>query len=331
MRVGFLQVFNENNWVGYAIDQAMKLCDRLIVVEGSQFTMSRVIPERSNDGTLDILAKKQQEYSNSIEIYKTIRKYGNYRKNQAENFNFALSKCKIGDYFLPLDADEFYFDETIHTINDLIERGVVDFYYASGINLAFSFKWQIIINGDPITYTNVFFKKNKKLRFVPTHKPVNYGSNKVVDESGKSFLHYVWVKPSERMAIRFKTSKFYSDMYKWFQNNWNNIELVDGKEYEFYAGHFKLKRYTGEHPEILTNHQWYNIEDIRNLMKKISHVEQNDYLNQIKDDYNFLKYLQNPYYFRNQLYTIKNFIKKPDLIKTTLKKIKTHLKSYRCA
>lgn len=151
-----------------------------------------------------------------------------------------------------------------------------------------------------------------------------------MDESGKSFLHYVWVKPSERMAIRFKTSKFYSNMYKWFQNNWNNIELVDGKEYEFYAGHFKLKRYTGEHPEILRSHQWYNIEDIRNLMKKRSHVVQNDYLNQIKEDYNLLKYLQNPYYFRNQLYTIKNFIKKPDLIKTTLKKIKTHLKSYRC-
>ena len=265
MRVGFLQVYNEVDWIGEAIDQAMSLCDKLIIVEGSQFKKFRTIPTRSYDGTLQKISQKTEEYHGSIEVYDTIRKYDNYRKNQAANFNKALKMCKIGDYFLPFDADEFYFKNFNDKINELIEEGTTDYYYASGINLAFSFQWQIIFNGAPLSYSNIFFKKNKKLKFIPTHKPINHGSIKIEDNSGKCFIHYKWVKRTERMEMRFKTSGFYSQMFDWFKNYWDKIDLKDGNTYNFFEGNFSLKRYNGSHPQLLNSHPWYNLEDVREL------------------------------------------------------------------
>ena len=108
MNIGFLQVFNEFDWIGFSIDQARKFCDKLIIVEGFQFPNFKDIPLHSDDGTLEVIQNKMNEYPKFIELLTTIRKYSNYRENQAANFNWILKKCKTGDYFLPLDADEFY-------------------------------------------------------------------------------------------------------------------------------------------------------------------------------------------------------------------------------
>lgn len=107
----------------------MKFCDKLIIVEGSQFVNLKEVPVHSNDGALEIIKKKMGIYENKIELVKTKRKYSNYRKNQAENFNMVLKKCKIEDYSLPLDADEFYFDDFIEKIKNLIEEDKTDFFF----------------------------------------------------------------------------------------------------------------------------------------------------------------------------------------------------------
>ncbi len=119
--IGFLQVFNEVNWIAYSIEYAMKFCDKLIIVKGSQFANLKEVPVHSNDGTLEIIKKKMRICENRIELVKTKRKLSNYRKNKAEIFNMVLKKCKIGDYLLPLDADEFYIDDFIEKIKNLIE------------------------------------------------------------------------------------------------------------------------------------------------------------------------------------------------------------------
>ena len=78
MKLGFLQVYNEVNWVEYAIDQAMLMCDKLLITEGSQFTSFPDIPERSDDGTLDIISDKSKQYGKRITCLNTTRKHKNY-------------------------------------------------------------------------------------------------------------------------------------------------------------------------------------------------------------------------------------------------------------
>lgn len=265
MNIGFLQVFNEIGWIKYSIDHAMAFCDKLIIIEGSQFSSFNNISERSNDGTLDIIYERMNHYSDRIELINTIRKFPNYRDNQAANFNLALKKCKIGDYFLPIDADEFYFDDYIKKLKEITEEGKIDYLIGTGPNMAFSFNWRLILNGIEYHRPDILVKKTKKLRFIPTHHPKKHGPNKIFDSSGDCFVHYKWIRPTERLYIRHQTSGFYPNMEEWFLNNWNIIELIENKKIKYYGGYFYLQKYDGPHPEILKEHPWRNINDIRNL------------------------------------------------------------------
>ena len=263
MKLGFMQVYNEVNWVGFAIDQAMKLCDRLLVVEGSQFVAFPGIPERSDDGTLDIIADKAKECGDRFIWINTIREHLNYRKNQSANFNRGLAYCNMGDYFIQLDADEFYFDEWIVEANELMKEGKVDFIRAQGYVFAFSFGWTVELGDIPGLNPSII-KKVEGLHFVPTHKCVNHGKN-ITTIPLRGFYHYMWVKPTKRILMRMKTSGRYAGMVGWFETMWCKMKLEDGKTYRSFNGKFTLRRYDGEHPSILADHPWRNIEDIRRI------------------------------------------------------------------
>ncbi len=263
MNVGFLQLYDEIDWVAYAIEHALKLCDKLVIIEGSQFTSFKDIPIKSTDGTLEVINEKIEEHPNDIELFSTIRKYANYRQNQAANFNLVLKKCKVGDYFFHFDADEYYYDHYIKKLIEITEDGKIDVLTSSGPNFAFSFKWKLIMSSSPLKYKQIFFKKNRRLKFIKTHKPVNPGPNHIIDESANCLTHYKWVRPTQRMLIRHQTSGFYSGMLEWFNEKWEKIELIENKNNDYYGGKFWLERYDGPHPSVLKDHPWYNVEDIR--------------------------------------------------------------------
>lgn len=265
MNVGFLQLYNEVDWTEFAIKHILKFCDKLVIIEGSQFVSFKEIPLHSTDGTLEIIEEMIEEYPNDIELISTIRKYSNYRYNQAANFNLALKRCKKGDYFLHLDADEYYFDNFIKNIKEITEDGKIDMLISSGPNFAFSLKWKLIMSSAALKEKQILFKKNKKLKFVKTHKPVNLGPNQVINNSGSCLTHYKWVRSTQRMLLRHQTSGFYSGMVEWFNENWEKIELVENKKYNYYGGEFWLERYDGPHPSILKDHPWINLEDVRRI------------------------------------------------------------------
>lgn len=244
---------------------AMKYCDKLVIIEGSQFSNFKDIQLHSTDGTLDIINEWAEEYPKEIEVLTTIRKFQNYRENQAANFNLALKRCKMGDYFLPFDADDLYFEKSIKKIIEITEEGRVDYLKASGPNLAFSFDWYLIQNDIEYYYPQVLFKKKWRLNFTRTHTPHNYGKNVVFDKGGDWLNHYKWVKPIERMRLRHRTSGFFKGMFEWFENNWEKIELYDNNVVKYYGGEFTLRKYNGPHPKILDNHPWRYIKDVRKI------------------------------------------------------------------
>lgn len=265
MRFGYLQIYNEVNWARYQIDMAMSLCDKLLITEGSQFVSFPDISERSTDGTLDIINDKVKEYKGRIKCNNTIRASNNYRQNQCDNFNRALNFCNIGDYFVEMDADEFYFDEHINILNELMKEGKVDVIGSYGYDFAFGFKWKFLKRGTEITGRKHILKKTPNLFFVPTHNPKNFGPIEVSDVNYVGRHHYPWVKPNDRMEIRMRTSNFHRGMLDWFNINWDSIKLEDNKSYDYFGGKFILERYEGNHPEILNGHSWKDINDIRKV------------------------------------------------------------------
>jgi len=259
MKLGVLPLFNEVNWASFAIDHAMALCDKLLISEGSQFVAFPDIPEKSDDGTLDIISDKQKQYPDRIEVIATNRKHGNYRKNQCANYNRALNYCEIGDYLVCLSGDTFYLDVTVDKVNQLMRDGKMDYLEVELLRFIFGFKWTF--GTQP---AQMILKKVPALRFYPTSRPAGLGPAKVA-LPGISCHHYTWVKPKARMRIRMKTSGFYGGMLEWFDKNWDNIELVEGKTFEFIRKSFTVKRYDGEHPSVLDTHPWRHVEDIRRI------------------------------------------------------------------
>lgn len=262
MKFGFIQVYNEANWIGYAIDQAMRLCDRVLVVEGAQYTNFPDIPERSNDGTLDIISDKKKKYPKRMQVINTTRKHSNYRLNQCDNFNNALKLCDVGDYFIILDADEFYTDACIAEMNDLMNENKIEVIRLKNNFFIFSFKWRLDFG--EFSFPEIVIKKTNGFYFAPTSKRINTGK-KIVTIDGFNRFHYMWVKPRERLLIRMRTSMRYPGMVNWLIDTWQNMRLENGATYENYRKNFILYRYDGEHPSILDNHPWRHIEDIRGI------------------------------------------------------------------
>jgi len=259
MRLGYLMAYNEANWIGPATDQAMMLCDKLLIVEGSQFATFPDISERSDDGTLDVISDKEKQYPGKIKIIKTIRENRNYRKNQCANFNLALSHCDVGDYFIILASDEFYLDNTIEEMNRLMDEGKMDCLELKMMKFIFGFKWAFGLDD-----SMRIFKKTPSVQFFPTCRADGLGP---VAEmlKGISVHHYTWVKPRERLRLRMRTSGMYKGMVEWFNANWDVMEPEDGKSFDYVGKSYVFKRYDGEHPSILSNHPWRDIEDIRRI------------------------------------------------------------------
>jgi len=264
VRVGFIQVYNEVNWIGFAIDQAMKMCDKVIVTEGYQHKASPGISIRSDDGTLDILSSKARQYAERLELLDTIRKHGVIRKNQCANFNCVLDRCALGDYFLILDADEFFTDEWIDAANDLMKEGKADLITTTDAHtFGISFKWCIIFGTDAEKKAEIIVKKIEGFKFRPSHKISGAGRNKINISGGR--FHYMWVKSAKRMQLKMRVG-MYKGMAEWLKEDWLTLKPEDGKEYECYNGQpFVLRRYNGAHPSILDDHPWRNVEDIRRL------------------------------------------------------------------
>jgi len=261
MKFGYLQVYNEVDWIGYQIDMALRFCDKLLIIEGSQFTTYKEISERSNDGTLDIISDKMKQYNNII-IEKTIRKHSNYRLNQCDNFNKALEYCNIGDYFISLDCDEFYFDKHIKNINDIMNKNKADIIGSYGLTFGFGMNWQLFYNNQIIDGKKHIIKKTKSLYFIPTHKPRNCGNIEILNKDYIGRHHYKWCHSTKRLRDRHITSGFFPNMLQWFDENWSSIQL-NNSTHKYYGGEFTLKEYKGNHPECLNDHHWINLNDIR--------------------------------------------------------------------
>lgn len=262
MKLGFIQVYNEANWIGYAIDQAVKLCDKVLIVEGAQYVSFPDIPERSYDGTLDIISDKVCQYPNVLQVSNTIRNHTSYRVNQCRNFNYGLSLCGRGDYFIILDADEFYTDVCIAEMNDIMRENKIETIFIETNFFIFSFKWSMDFGAT--SSIEIVVKKIDGFYFAPTSKRINAG-RRIASIDGFNRFHYMWLKPKARLLTRMQTSMRYPGMVNWFEEAWRDMRLEDGLLYKSYNKDFTLHRYDGEHPSILDDHPWRHIDDIRSL------------------------------------------------------------------
>ncbi len=94
-------------------------------------------------------------------------------------------------------------------------------------------------------------------------------------------FHYTFIKPSERMKARWEMSVergYPNEKYKFekfMTLKWKDDKDIFNKKQaiENITGKQGFNIYKGAHPEILENHPWRNVEDIRKLIIKNKVIE----------------------------------------------------------
>lgn len=102
-KVAFMIVYNDADYVEYAIRSVIDWVDELIIVEGAfEITMATGKPARSNDGTLDILVK----YADHPKVF--LRYVNLHEHKDHYDVGYQLAIEHGADWAIMVDSDEVW-------------------------------------------------------------------------------------------------------------------------------------------------------------------------------------------------------------------------------
>lgn len=271
--LGAIVTWNNLEFFKLSLKQALDFCDEVIVVEGCH---SRQFPQRSTDGTV--------EYLNSLKHPKLKILDIDYKKNGLEGQRYDLVQCwifsainssfeswKPGNWIVQWDDDIFWFNEDLKKIRTVLETTSHDRIKFRQHKFTYNFRFGSFMTGgipferitDGCYHTpiaNLHYKNG-----------ILYSANE--KQADITTYHYVSVKKPERMNARWimsiekGTASSRTRYEKWMGIEWKDDEdfLKHRDTIAFILGGNPddVHVYSGKHPEILDDHPWRHIEDVR--------------------------------------------------------------------
>jgi len=283
---GFLPVYEDADWLDYTIRNLLEFVDYLIISEGYHGPPWHFNGNRSKDGTIEIINR----YGNHPKIYV-------FKSSWSISMNLGKALClkkalriakkkgiNAGDWYFLCDVDEFYTKEQKKELKKILKATQKDYlrvhnrmfiynfvYYIDGIHgrfyrykegMKFGFYGQHPCYKDGIEYVNCKEKIGSVLEDDPmfhysfVRKTSREWKRRIMEVKGRRRTKgiYAWINKSylkwdEKNAEKiYEQNKVLFGKYGWFSN--------DGRI---------IKKYTGLHPEILMNHPYRHIQDIRKL------------------------------------------------------------------
>jgi len=287
--VGVLPVYEEANWVEWAVKGIIDFVDFLVIAEGYQGPPYHFRGNRSKDGTLEILNKLQSCYPDKIKIIDCAWGW-HVNHGKARTHNKALRAIdqyglleKDNWYFL-VDSDEFYTTEQLSEIREAIKGTDKDLLIVHDRMFVYNFNYFIpATHGRLIRITNGMYFKPAQFPCYSSGDVYASRSEKVgYILKDKPMFHYSFVRPNKRMLKRIQMEflsraykpeafEWFNEVYmKWTEENAEEIykinERITGNSGFLSAGYCsRLNKYTGDHPGILDDHPCRKINDIAKL------------------------------------------------------------------
>ena len=254
----------------YSLQQALSFCDEVWVIDGCHFYK---YPWHSTDGTYEYLKNYKHEKLKFVDIERVVDKYEKVQCLLRTKTPRMSSLWKPGNWVFQLDDDLFFFEKDLVKIREAMQNSK---YPALEFNMRY-FIYNFRLN---------FFQKSLDL----CYKIVNDFEKKFVMKgvgyprcrSGAKYRtdylkdiivhHYTYMKIPERMSPRWEmsiekgTKSSRGRFKRWMDidlNKTNSAQLE--KELNKIRSGGGLNIYTGKHPEVLDNHPWVNVDDIRRL------------------------------------------------------------------
>ncbi|MAG44568.1 hypothetical protein CL633_01635 [bacterium] len=325
--IGILPVYEEADWIEYAVKNIIDFVDILIIAEGYQGPFWHFWGNRSKDGTLKILDKLVKKYPAKIKKIKCAwGLHVNRGKCRTHNRALALIK-KLGffqqdNWYFLVDSDEFYTKESLKEIKKTIIKTDKDFFYVHDRMFFYNFKYFISATHGRL------FRLTNGLHFKPAQWPCYANGTPYVSHpekvgyllKGEPMFHYCFIRSTRRILkkiqMEFLSGAYKSLVFVWLDEiflNWteNKAEEIYKKNQKItnifgilYGGEpLKLEKYNDSHPEALDDHPYRHIKDIRKVDFKSKGSDYIDWVVFLSKMHSFIKplfkfktYLKNKFY-----------------------------------
>jgi glycosyltransferase involved in cell wall biosynthesis len=240
-----MTVYNESEYVDFAIQSCISHVDQLVVVEGAyQETISLGKSPRSTDGTLEILEK----WKNNPKV---LLIYANEKtdKDQRNIGLNAIKKTNADGWILIVDGDEVHKNSMLTALKSICMRMEKYGQYAAYFS---SFTFVNDFNHYTKQEFPRLFRISPKCHFIddnymewPDHNK-KWNAQSVIKLPYISYFHYAFCKNKER----FLTKK------EWWETRFKNHFKYDweiNEQNQIVSSTHKILPFSGSHPEVIQN------------------------------------------------------------------------------
>lgn len=277
--IGLLMTYNNMNFFKCAVQQMLGFCDEVILIEGSHF---KQYPKRSNDGTYEYIKTLKHSKLKIIQDFKrTSDRYDVVQRNLRKKHSEESKYWQPGNWILQWDDDTFFFNDDLPKIKHILETTDKDTVMFRERRFAFNFRFSLLapknriggIKCHRITDGCGYKSGVSHLHYKNGSRYINIASKRLL-VSDIVYHHYPYVKTSDRVKFRYDISvnkgvKFNKDTFKvWQKIKWDKDEDILKQEINFrkvIGGKGAFEIYNDRHPEILDNHPWRYIDDVREV------------------------------------------------------------------
>lgn len=264
--IGLMLTWNNLEFFKRAFMQALEFCDELILVEGCH---SLRYPQRSDDGTMVFIRTIRMCSGLRMMDFMRTERYDYIQRRIREQFPKTSRHYQPGNWVFHWDDDLFFMERDLQRLKDMMRNCKEDSLDLICRNFSYNFKINILKRMSPVCYR---ITEGLRLRGVSN---AHYGDGRHYSVSypdGITAFHYTYVKRAERMKARFmlsaeKRTPGAMDRFDMWKNiRWTkNIDILDNDKLKKVMAKGELNIYEGSHPEVLDNHPWRYIDDVREV------------------------------------------------------------------
>jgi len=263
--LGLMCTWNNLEFFKYSVHQALNFCDELILVEGCH---SRQYPKHSTDGTCEYIKSIKSLPKLKIMDFDFEGRYDKVQKRIRQEFPKESALYKPGNWIFNWDDDLFFMEKELPILRTAMETTKEDALNYTFRQFIYNFRFCSLRQRFVINYRIV-----DGVHLAGISWPCYAGGPRFAYQyiENVEAFHYSHVKKPERMKARFvmsvekRTKKSIGRYEKWLSVKWDKDEnvFINRAIDKNVKPEEELKIYDGEHPEMLANHPWRHIEDVR--------------------------------------------------------------------
>ena len=263
--IGLMLTWNNFEFFRCALKQALDFCDEVLLIEGCH---SSSYPKYSTDGTCEHIRSIKHP---KLKVFNVGHRFDRYDKNQRvlrEEIPKRSQYWKPGNWLFYLDDDLFFSEQDLVKIKNAIQTTRIPSFTFRVRYFFYNFRFNQLQRGGNFGYKILDDFELRGISYPCYRDGRKFDKFHMNDVTG---FHYSYVKKPERMKARWamsveKGTKSSASLFdKWMGIKWDKDEDIFQQKEKLYEirPEGELNIYTGEHPSVLDDHPWRNINDVR--------------------------------------------------------------------